>query len=149
MTPTPLVVFRKLYLLNRGWKPVFFVTFNIIIGHIFPENFTEITQLVQKIWRISLSILAIFINFYLFSGFFDISFVKKNLMVKKNLSSSWNMNVGVGSGEWGVGVWEWGGVSNWNKKQNHKPFCNLMLLISHKLLKNMYIVLIFYLKLNT
>ena len=28
---------------------VFFVTFNIIISHIFPENFIEIPQVVQKI----------------------------------------------------------------------------------------------------
>ena len=30
-------------------KPWFFVTFNIIIRHIFPENFIEIPQFVQKI----------------------------------------------------------------------------------------------------
>ena len=28
-------------------KPWFFVTFNIIINHIFPENFTEIAQVVK------------------------------------------------------------------------------------------------------
>ena len=42
-------------------KPWFFVTFNIIIGHIFPENFFEILQVFQKIWRISPSVLSIFI----------------------------------------------------------------------------------------
>ena len=42
-------------------KPWFFVIFNIIMGHIFPENSIEIPQVFQKIWRISLSILAIFI----------------------------------------------------------------------------------------
>ena len=30
-------------------KPCFFVTFNIIISHTFPENFIEIPQVVQKI----------------------------------------------------------------------------------------------------
>ena len=30
-------------------KPWFFVTFNIIIRHIFPQNFIEIPQVVQKI----------------------------------------------------------------------------------------------------
>ena len=30
-------------------KPWFFVTFNIIINHIFPEKFIEIPQVVQKI----------------------------------------------------------------------------------------------------
>ena len=39
------------------------MTLNIIISHIFPENFIEIPQVVQKIWRIFLSILAISINF--------------------------------------------------------------------------------------
>ena len=44
-------------------KPWFFVTFNIIISLIFPENFIEISQVFQKIWRFSPSILTIFINF--------------------------------------------------------------------------------------
>ena len=30
-------------------KPWFFVTFNIILKHIFPENFIEFPQVVQKI----------------------------------------------------------------------------------------------------
>ena len=30
-------------------KPWFFVTFNIIIRHVFPENFIEFLQVVQKI----------------------------------------------------------------------------------------------------
>ena len=30
-------------------KPWFFVTFNITVGHIFPENFIEVPQVVQKI----------------------------------------------------------------------------------------------------
>ena len=47
-----------------------FLTFNIIISHIIPENFIEIPQVVQKIWRLSLTILAIFIDFYQFFGFF-------------------------------------------------------------------------------
>ena len=50
-------------------RPWFFVTFNIIINHIFPENFTEIPQVVQKIWRLSLSILAIFFDFLDFLTF--------------------------------------------------------------------------------
>ena len=54
-------------------KPWFFVNFNIILKHIFPENFIEFPQFVQKIWRNSLSILAIFINFPRFFGFFDIT----------------------------------------------------------------------------
>ena len=51
----------------------FFVTFNIIISHIFPENSIEIPQVVQKIRKLSLSILAIFIKFHQFFGLFDIS----------------------------------------------------------------------------
>ena len=38
-------------------KPWFFVTFNIVLRHIFPENFIEFLQVVQKILRNSLSIL--------------------------------------------------------------------------------------------
>ena len=59
----------------------FFVTFNIIISHIFPENFIEITtQVVQKIWRICLTILA---NFHWFASIFWIFwhfFVMEKLM---------------------------------------------------------------------
>ena len=50
-----------------------FLTFNIIISHIIPENFIEIPQVVQKIWRLSLTKLASFIDFYQFFGFFEIS----------------------------------------------------------------------------
>ena len=63
------VVFPKMYLLERGWSAGFFVTFNII-SHIFPENFTEVPQVVQEIWRTSPSRSAIFIDFL---DFFDIS----------------------------------------------------------------------------
>ena len=54
----------------------FFVTFTI--SQIIPENFIEIPQVTQKIWRLSLTILAIFINFYQFFGVFDISLWQKN-----------------------------------------------------------------------
>ena len=59
-----MLTFKRpyIYLLERV-KPCFFVTFNIILSHIFLENFIEILEVVQKIWRISLSILTIFINF--------------------------------------------------------------------------------------
>ena len=50
-------------------KPWFFVTFNIILKNIFAEKFIEFPQVVQKIWRNYLSILAIFINFPQFFGF--------------------------------------------------------------------------------
>ena len=49
---------------TREWvKPWFFVTFNIIVSPIFTENVIEISQVVQKTWIFSLSILTIFINF--------------------------------------------------------------------------------------
>ena len=50
-------------------KACFFVAFNNAISHIFPENLTEIPQVVQKLWTISLSILATFINFLDFLTF--------------------------------------------------------------------------------
>ena len=59
-------------------KPWFFVTFNIIIRHIFPENFIEIPLVVQRLWGISLSVLAIFINFYQFFGFLSISLLQRS-----------------------------------------------------------------------
>ena len=59
-------------------KPCLFMTFNIIISHIFPENFIEFPQVVQKLSRIPLSILAIFIDFHQFSGFLDISLSQRN-----------------------------------------------------------------------
>ena len=59
-------------------KPCFFVTIIVIICHIFPENFIEIAEVIQKLSRISVSILAIFLNFHRFSGFFDISLLQRN-----------------------------------------------------------------------
>ena len=60
-------VFPKMYFLETEWGPVFFAflfNFNIIISHTFPENvIIKIPQVVQKIWRFSPSILALFIYF--------------------------------------------------------------------------------------
>ena len=53
-------------------EALFFVTFNNILSHVFPENFIEFPQIVQKIWIFSLSILIIFIIFFFFFFFFDI-----------------------------------------------------------------------------
>ena len=69
----PSVVFFKDVSAKETVNSWFFVTFNIIISHIIPENFIEIPQVVQKIWRLSLTKLASFIDFYQFFGFFDIS----------------------------------------------------------------------------
>ena len=73
LIPHPMV-FQKMYLLKERVKLWFFVTFNIILKNIFPENFIEIPRVVQKLWRISLSMLAISIDFHQFYGFFDIFF---------------------------------------------------------------------------
>ena len=56
-------------------KPWFFVTFSIIISHIFPEHLIEIPQVIHKIWRLSSSLLTIFIGF---SDFFDRTLLQKN-----------------------------------------------------------------------
>ena len=58
-------------------KPCFFMTFNIIISHIFPENFSEISEVVQRIWKLSLSIWTIFINFINFLDFLQFAVTKK------------------------------------------------------------------------
>ena len=59
-------------------KPLFFVTFNIIIRQIFPKNLTEIPLFIQKIWRFCLLILAIFIDYHQFFGLLDIYVLKRN-----------------------------------------------------------------------
>ena len=61
-------------LFSRGRvKLCSFVIFNIIISHIFAENFIEIHQVVQKIQRFSPSILSIFIDVL---KFFDTSLLQ-------------------------------------------------------------------------
>ena len=45
----PPVVFSKIVSSKQRVKPRFFVTFKIIIRYIFPENFIEIPQVVQKL----------------------------------------------------------------------------------------------------
>ena len=44
---TPPLVFAKMK--GRGLGPVFFLNFNIIISHIFPENVIKIPQVALKI----------------------------------------------------------------------------------------------------
>ena len=58
-------------------KPCSFVFFNMIISHIFPENFSEISEVVQGIWKLSLSISTIFINFINFLDFLHFVVTKK------------------------------------------------------------------------
>ena len=48
---------------KESLKLCFLVTFNIIISYIFPDNFTEIHQVPQKIWIFTSSISTIFVNF--------------------------------------------------------------------------------------
>ena len=66
-------------------KPWFFVTFTIILRHTFPENFMEFPQVVQKIWRNSLTLLA---NFHQFSSIFLIFW--HYLVTKKLTTSAYN-----------------------------------------------------------
>ena len=54
--------FLKTVSSKKRVKPWFFVNFNIIVGHIFPENFFEIPQVFQKIWKFLR-------QYYLFSSF--------------------------------------------------------------------------------
>ena len=49
--------------MERQMDKNIFVTFNIVIRHIFLVIFIEISQVAQKIWRFSFSIFTIFINF--------------------------------------------------------------------------------------
>ena len=70
--------FSKYLSCKESVKPWLLVTFNAIINNIFLENLMEISQFVQKIWRLSLSILPIFCNFHQVFGFFDISLLQGN-----------------------------------------------------------------------
>ena len=72
--------FSKSVFSKEREKPWFFVTFNIILRHIFPENFIEFPQVVQKIWRNSLSILA---NFHQFSSIFWIFWIFWHYLLTK------------------------------------------------------------------
>ena len=57
-----------MYLQKRVWKPDFL--WLLIVSQVKSfENFTGIPQVVPNIWRFSLSILAIFINFFDFFKF--------------------------------------------------------------------------------
>ena len=46
--PSTAVVFKKVSFKEKV-KPWFFVTFNIILRHIFPENFIDFSQVLRKI----------------------------------------------------------------------------------------------------
>ena len=68
----PSCGFSKNISYRERMKLCLFVTFNIIIIHIFPDNFIEAPkafQKVQKIWSFSPSILTIFINVLTFLTF--------------------------------------------------------------------------------
>ena len=65
--PAPTVNSKKIFL-EREWNLFFFVTFNVIISHVFPENFIEIYRVVLIILWFSSSILTIFIWHFLFAN---------------------------------------------------------------------------------
>ena len=82
----PPAVFPEMCFLKRereteSGTQFFFVAFNIIKSHVFPENFTEIPQVVQKMWRFSLSILTTS-KFFCFLLYF--------LVTKKLMMSAYN-----------------------------------------------------------
>ena len=87
LTPTPYGFLKHLCYKERV-KPWFFVSFNIIIIHIFPENFIEVTQVIHKLWRISLTILAIFIIFNSFLDFWQFLFL---ISKETNDASLWQV----------------------------------------------------------
>ena len=82
---TDITLIEKNVYSKERVKPWFLVTFNIILRHNFPENFIKFPQLVQKIWRNSLSILA---NFHKFSSIFWIFW--HYLVTKKLMTSAYN-----------------------------------------------------------
>ena len=58
-------------------KPCFFLTFNIIVNHMFPESFIKDSQVIEKIFIFSFCSIN---YFYQFLSSFDISLLKKKLM---------------------------------------------------------------------
>ena len=64
----PCALFKNLFSRERV-QPCFLVTFNIIISHIFPDDFIEHPQVVHKISGFPPSILTIFIDFLDFLTF--------------------------------------------------------------------------------
>ena len=81
LTSPMLCGFSKNLFSRERLKSFFFVTFKIIESHIFPANFNVISQVIQKIWRFSLSIYPIFIDFSNFLHF---------LVAKKLITSVYN-----------------------------------------------------------
>ena len=72
---SPPCDFFKNELFRERVEPCFFVTFSIIISHIFSENFIKNSQVFQKISRSSCSIFFLFCQFY---EYFDISMLRRN-----------------------------------------------------------------------
>ena len=81
---TPPVVFRKMYHLNGGWS-LGFLWLLIILRHIFSENFIGFPEVVEKILRNSVSILA---NFHQILSIFWIFW--HYLVTKKLMTSAYN-----------------------------------------------------------
>ena len=79
--------FSKSVSSKESVKPSFFVALNIIIRHIFSENFIEIPQVVQKLWRISVYVSY----FHRFSSIFRHFLVTKKLMTStyNSFISNW------------------------------------------------------------
>ena len=72
--PNSLWFFQKCAFYRES-ETLIFVTFNVIIIHIFPENFVEIPQVFWTIWRLSPSILTIFVDTL---HFFNIFLLQRN-----------------------------------------------------------------------
>ena len=78
--PRPCGFSKTVYSKER-MKPWFFSAFNITLRHIFPKKFIEFPEVVQKIWTVSLSILAIFIHFPNFFDFLTLPCYKETNVV--------------------------------------------------------------------
>ena len=79
------VVFRKVCLLKRGWNPGSFVTFNIIVSHIFPENLLKLLKSFRRYEGFPWQYQPIFINLHQFFGFFYISLLQRKVKVSKSI----------------------------------------------------------------
>ena len=79
-SPHPPMVFPKMHLLGRQWRHVFLW----LLTHVFPENFIQIPQVIQKILKISLSIVTILIII-----FFEKKYSQKAQPFMVKLNKTW------------------------------------------------------------
>ena len=76
--------FSKSVSCKERMKPWFFVTFNIIVSHIFPEDLLKLLKSFRRYEGFPWQYQPIFINLHQFFGFFYISLLQRKVKVSKS-----------------------------------------------------------------